>query len=68
MKPPPITEASSESPPFLPGSLDTKPLNQSLFSLLLEIESQLRAEARQDSLLRARQLAAAKRKFKPPLG
>jgi hypothetical protein len=36
--------------------------DQSLFSLLLEIESKLRAETRSDSLLQARQRKLAKSK------
>jgi hypothetical protein len=38
---------------------------QSLFSLLLEIESKLRAETRSDSLLQARQRKLAKSKKLP---
>jgi hypothetical protein len=51
MKSPPPGEAFSEALPLRPQNVDGEQPRQSLFSLLLEIEAKLRAEARRDSLL-----------------
>jgi len=61
MKPPPNIDVLADSNPVWPPRESSKELKQSLFSLLLEIESRLRAETR-SSVRRA----GKKHAFKDP--
>jgi hypothetical protein len=60
MKSSPAVEALSGALPVRPQNLEGEQLRQSLFSLLLEIEAKLRAEARRDSFLQAKSAKTAK--------
>jgi hypothetical protein len=60
MKSPPAVEALSGDLPARPQNSDGEQPHRSFFSLLLEIDAKLRAEARRDSLLQAK---SAKRKM-----
>jgi hypothetical protein len=51
----PSPDSLSGSLPVWPQNLGSEQPHQSLFSLLLEIETRLRAEARRDSILQATQ-------------
>ena len=62
MKSPPTADALFTSLPVWQRNLGTEQSDQSLFSLLLEIETRLRAEARRDSLLQTHRRKPAKRK------
>jgi len=64
MKSPPPGEAFSETLPVGPENLGGEPPGQDLFSLLLEIEAKLRAEARRESLLQTK--SAKTRKMQKP--
>jgi len=55
MKSPSIYDGLGGPLPACLGNLGSDSSHPSLFSLLLEIESRLRAETRRDSLLQARQ-------------
>ena len=55
-------DALSASLSVWPRNFSSEQSDQSFFSLLLEIETRLRAEARQDSLLQANRRRPARRK------
>jgi hypothetical protein len=61
MKSPPAVEALSGDLPIHPQNPDSQRPDQNFFSLLLQIEAKLRAEARRDSLLQAKSAQTRKR-------
>ena len=68
MKSPPTTDALFASLPIWHRNLGSEQSDRSLFSLLLEIETRLRAEARRDSLVQTHRRRPAKRKNTKRLG
>jgi hypothetical protein len=62
MKSPPTADALLASLPVWQRNLASVQSDQSLFSLLLEIETRLRAEARRDPLRQTRRRRSATRK------